>query len=82
MKILEIQIPAIRAHPWAGNQATESKSRLKPAQNYPKLRKFEKQEKQQETSCMTEFSTLEMNFRSADAANHVNRDPGGDYIDS
>ena len=23
---------------------------------------------------MTEFSTLKMNFRSADAANHVNRD--------
>ena len=26
---------------------------------------------------MTEFSTFKINFRSADAANHVNRDPGG-----
>ena len=69
MKIPEIQIPGIRDHPRAGNQATESKSRVRPPQNHPKLRKFEKQEKQQETSCMTEFSTLKMNFRSADAAN-------------
>ena len=44
------------------------------SQNYEKLRNIEKHEKHQETSCMTEFSTLKMNFRSADAANHVNRD--------
>ena len=47
------------------------------SQNHEKLRNIEKHEKHQETSCMTEFSTFKMNFRSADAANHVNRDPGG-----
>ena len=47
---------------------------MKTFQNQEKLRNIEKHEKHQETSCMTEFSTLKMNFRSADAANHVNRD--------
>ena len=45
------------------------------SQNYEKLRNIEKHEKHQETSCMIDFSTFKMNFRSADAANHVNRDP-------
>ena len=44
------------------------------SQNYEQLRNIEKHEKHQETSYMTEFSTLKMNFRFADAANHVNRD--------
>ena len=46
----------------------------KASQKHRKFEKLEKAEKHQETSCMTEFSTLKMNFRSADAANHVNRD--------
>ena len=39
------------------------------SQNHEKLRNIEKHEKHQETSCMTEFSTFKMNFRSADVAN-------------
>ena len=27
-----------------------------------------------------DFSALKINFRSADAANHVNRDPGGEIL--
>ena len=42
-----------------------------------KIRKIRKLRKQPKTSGFIDFSTLKMNFRSADAANHVNRDPGG-----
>ena len=40
-----------------------------------KMKNIEKHEKRQETAGFINFSTLKINFRSADAANHVNRDP-------
>ena len=46
-------------------------------QNLLKSWKIEKSRKQPKTSGFIDFSTFKINFRSADAANHVNRDPGG-----
>ena len=63
--------------PRAGNQAGQSNLIARAAQNHPKFKKLENSEKQQKTEGFIIFSTLKMNFRSADAANHVNRDPGG-----
>ena len=47
------------------------------SQNEPKLKKLENSEKQPKNAGFINFSTFKMNFRSADAANHVNRDPVG-----
>ena len=55
----------------AGNQARESKFIARTSQNPEKLENLEKQPK---TLGFIDFSTLKINFRSADAANHVNRD--------
>ena len=63
--------------PRAGNQAREWKLIARASQNHLKLKKLENQEKQPKTSGFIDFSTLKINFRSADAANHVNRDPRG-----
>ena len=77
MKILEIQIPEIRDHPRAGNQAGQSNLIPRASQNHEQSEKLEKSEKKQpKTSGFIDFSTFKMNFRFADAANHVNRDPG------
>ena len=63
--------------PRAGNQARQSNLIARAAQNHEKSEKLENSEKQPKTSGSIDFSTLKINFRSADAANHVNRDPGG-----
>ena len=41
--------------------------------NHEKLKNIVKHEKRQETAGFINFSTFKMNFRSADAANHINR---------
>ena len=61
--------------PRAGNQARQSILIARAAQNHRKFKKLENSEKQQKTEGFINFSTLKMNFRSADAANPVNRDP-------
>ena len=53
----------------------ESESDHKTSQNHEKLRNLEKHEKHQKTSGFIDFWTFKINFRSADAANRVNRDP-------
>ena len=57
--------------PRAGNQARASKMIAKSSQNHPKFEKLENREKSQEMTCMSDFSTLKMKFRSADAANQL-----------
>ena len=59
-------VRAIWDQPWAGNQATKSKLRVRAPQNHPKLRKWENREKHAKTSGFIDFSTFKMNFRSAD----------------
>ena len=66
-----MQAKSILNQPWAGNQAKASKLMAKSSQNHPKFEKLEIPEKSQETSCMSDFSTLKMKFRSADAANQL-----------
>ena len=56
-----------------GNRNSEPKH-AKAIQNHEKLRNLQKHEKHQETIGFINFSTFKINFRSADAANHVNRD--------
>ena len=41
----------------------------------PKIEKLDNEEKQPKTSGFIDFSTLNMHFRSADAANHLNARP-------
>ena len=42
------------------------------SQNHGKFEKFENQEKQRQNEGFINFSSLNMHFRSADAANHLN----------
>ena len=51
------------------------------AENLPdhqKLKNSEKFENSHKMHSPVNFSTFKINFRSADAANHMNRDPGGE----
>ena len=59
--------------PRGGNQARRSKLIARASQNHEKSEKLENWEKQPKTSGFIDFSTLKINFRSADAANHINR---------
>ena len=45
------------------------------SQNYRKFEKFENREKQRKNEGFINFSSLNMHFRSADAANHLNARP-------
>ena len=63
---------AIWNQPRAGNWARTLKLIVRPPQNQPKLRKWENREKHAKTSGFIDFSTSNMHFRSADAANHLN----------
>ena len=61
---------AIWRQPRAGHGARKPKLRARPPQNQWKLRKLWNQEKHAKTSGFIDFSTSNMHFRSADAANH------------
>ena len=52
----------------------------KMIENHQKLRNLEKHEISHESHSPVDFLTFKINFRSADAANHVNRDPGREIL--
>ena len=80
MKISEIQIPGIRNHPRAGNFTRNLNLIIKIMKNHEKMRNLEKHENSHESHSPVDFSTQNIDFRSADAANHVNRDPRGEIL--
>ena len=62
---------AIWRQPRAGNWAEQLKLIARPPQKHWKLRILWNQEKHAKTSGFIDFSTSNMHFRSADAANHL-----------
>ena len=50
----------------------ESNFTVRSLENHGKSEKFENQEKQRKNEGFINFSSLNMHFRSADAANHLN----------
>ena len=74
---LKFNARAIWRQPRAGNWAEQSKLIVRPPQNHWKWRKLWNQEKHAKTSGFIDFSTSNMHFRSADAANHLNARPAG-----